>query len=212
MLADAAAALFGAGLGAPEYVLPFMEIFLDENEKEGRGSRSYTFLPADRVLARLSWHLLRPYVPRLLAAADWNRFIPLTWYCDTREAQQVKSWLFCMHTTLILAPHFDKILLVQENERVESLNEIKSASFGERLLLLIMGFFEKHRQYEQFADQQQHSEGAVQLLETLLTLPRGLLLQHVPAILMHMLGNKNQLFLVSIKQDARVVAALTGIF
>ena len=90
MLADAAAALFGAGLGAPEHVQPFMEIFLDENEKEGRGSRSYTFLPADRVLARLSWPLLRPYVPRLLAAADWNRFIPLPWYRDTRRAQQVK--------------------------------------------------------------------------------------------------------------------------
>jgi len=95
-----------------------------------------------------------------------------------------------MHTTLILAPHLDKILLVQENKRVESLNEIKSASFGERLLLLIMGFFEKHRQYEQFADQQ-HSEGAIELLETLLTLPRGLLFQHVPAILKHVLGNKN---------------------
>ena len=64
MLADAAAALFGAGLGAPENVQPFMEIYIyggnefdtmgskmdsGWDEEERGGSHLYTFMPACRV-------------------------------------------------------------------------------------------------------------------------------------------------------------------
>jgi hypothetical protein len=62
MLANAAAALFGAGLGAPEHVRPFMAVFLDDDEQLGQDMPS--FKPAGRVLARLSWPPLRPYVAR----------------------------------------------------------------------------------------------------------------------------------------------------
>lgn len=123
MLADAAATLFGAGLGAPEHVQPFMEVFLDGDEKEGSGPRPDAFLPADRVLTRLSWPLLIPHVPKLLAASQWKRYSALS-YDQKLKAKGLKLRSICTYAGLILAPHVDKLLQLQEREKVELLDGV----------------------------------------------------------------------------------------
>jgi hypothetical protein len=194
MLADAAVTLFGAGLGAPEHVQPFMDIFLDEDEKEGRSSRPDAFLPAGRVLTRLYWPLLLPHVPKLLAAAQWTRYRDFPWR-QTRMAKRLKLRSICTYTALILAPHVDKLLQLQELERAESFDGGKSACVGESVLLLVVGFFEAHPSSKGFAGQ--NSDGIVQLLDALFALPRDLLLQHMPEVLKLVL--ENQPFLASLK-------------
>lgn len=127
MLADAAAALFGAGLGAPEHVRPFMETFLDEDENKCATSCSHTFKPVGRVLTRLSWPLVHPYIHKLLAAAQWKRYQDIP-YHQRNTVKGAKLLNMCRYTTLILAPHVEKLLQVQECEKVEFLDEEKSAS------------------------------------------------------------------------------------
>lgn len=168
-----------------------MEVFLDDNDQMGQGMPS--FKPAGCVLARLSWPPLRPYVPTLLAAAQWKRCAAA--HGKFLRVKETKVRMICTQATLVLAPHAGKLLQLQESEVGESRDDGETVSSGETLFLLVTTFIKRCSREGFF----HHSpeDGLHLLVGVLLALPRDLLLPHLPEILRNVVSWRVQSYMTS---------------